>query len=128
MPISRITKYRGTGQYTITDTLGTTQEIPFADFAAGIIYIPAASTLTALAFYCSPRQDSDPDALTPAGNTQPAQNYYQLADNTNTLISQTVTAGRSYAFPAGCFAAGAVKIVGTFSAGASSVAEISAKT
>lgn len=126
--IGRITKYKGTTQFIIATTLGAASEIPFAEHAGGIIYIPSGSTLTALAFYCSPRQDSDPDALTPAGNTQPAQTYYQLADSTNAVISQNVTAGQCYALPAGCFGAGAIKIIGTFGSGTTGTAEYSCKT
>jgi len=85
--------------FALTDTLGTTAEIPFTEFAGGRIYIPAGSSITALTFW---------DAPVPGGTFLPS---YDDAATPAALAWTGLTAGRSYLIPPKLFAAGAIKIV-----------------
>lgn len=80
----------------LTASLSTTPEIDLADFAGGVVGVPAGSPITTLAYHAAPR---------------PGGTYAALHDAAGLAVVQTVAAGRAYPLPDACFGAGAIKLV-----------------
>lgn len=126
--VSRKHQFKLISQLTLTDTLGTTPDIPMEEFVGGTIYIPAGSHITGLAFYGSPRQKGNNDPVTSAFNPDTALVYYALTNSIGVAVTLTVAAGKCYNLPADIFGFGSMKMVGTFSSGSTDTAELSKKS
>lgn len=82
---------------TIGTSIGTTTEINCESFTAGMIFVPAGSSITTLTFFVAPVK---------------AGNYHALYDHNTVAVVLTVAAGRAYPFPVATFGARALKLVG----------------
>ena len=96
----------------VTNAIGTTQAIPFANFAGGMVQNPTGSVITALTWWASYN-----------GVT-----YLALQDGAGSAITSTVAAAKCVPIPAACFGARFLKAVGTFSAGTSDTIYLSRKS
>lgn len=97
-----ITRYwRKIASYAVdtSGNLSTIKEIPFKDVSAAMIVMPGSTSITTLTFYTA--VDSGGTFVTAYDDAASPQ-----------AITLTVSASKSYPFPAKLFAAGAIKIVG----------------
>ncbi len=108
--IGRAFAFRQQARLALTTALATTPEISIEEFVAGNIFIPAASSITTLTFYCAPWAASS-QSISGTVQDTPAAVFQQLYDSANVAITRTVAAGRCYALPAELAGVGAIKIV-----------------
>lgn len=101
--------YAYTASYALNTAEGTTPEIDYSGVESAMIFIPAGSSITSIAFYAAPKI---------GGTYLPVYQFdYLLATGTGTYtegavtIGGTVTAGRAYPVPACLRGAGAIKAV-----------------
>lgn len=127
MQISRDQTFHLTSQkFTLTNSLTTTAEIPFAQFVGAMLFLKANSAITGLAFYGCPFQSSEFQGV----SAPEAQTFLPLgtiasgAPVTNYPVTPGAT-GVGLPFPAETTNAGAIKIV--IAGVASEVVEISKK-
>lgn len=122
--VSRKHQFKLISQLALTDTLGTTPDIPFEEFVGGTIYIPAGSPITTLTFFGSPRQKGDNDPVKSAFDPDTALVYYALTNSIGVAVTLTVGAGKCYNLPTDIFGFGSMKIT----VNSNGVAELSKKS
>lgn len=81
----------------VTAAVGTTGEVEFRDYRAGMVFVPAASSITTLTFHVAPK----------AGGT-----YLPLYTAAGAAVALTVAHTRAYALPAELAGCRAFKMVG----------------
>jgi len=80
----------------LTDTLSTTAEITYSDKAGGMIFIPAASPITAITWYAAVKRGAT---------------FFAAYTESGVAITQTVSAEQAVEIPKALAGAAAIKAV-----------------
>ena len=80
----------------VDETASNCTEIPYEDFAGGLIFIPNGTSINSLKFDVAP---------------EPGGTYERLYNSSNAEVAITAAADRSYPLPDELFGAGAFKII-----------------
>lgn len=89
----------------VTTSLATTQEIPYGEFAGGVVHVPNGSSITSLTWHSSHKQ---------GGDYEPAMHSVNEHVTPITFVAtvQTVAADGAYPIPVELVGSAALKIVG----------------
>jgi hypothetical protein len=85
------------GSVSVGTTVSASDAIAFGDFANGMVYIPAGSSLTTLTWHASVDVDGA---------------YLAAEDAASTAVTQTVAAGQAHPIPAALSGARFLKVTG----------------
>lgn len=92
--------YSFNAEFDITNSAATTAEIPLAGVEYAMVFVPAGSSLTSLAVYCS---------------DEPGGTFHPLYTSAGSAVTLTVAHTRCYRLPDDAIGCRALKLVGNAS-------------